>query len=128
MKTQRKLTTRIPTKKQLEAIKPHEFKPGQSGNAGGRPRKGKFTDELELKAHELVPNDPEKRTWARVLAEQLFFAAARGNLRAFAEIADRIEGKTIQRVDIERNSPEDDPKEKLLTFIDKLRATNDCQK
>jgi hypothetical protein len=128
MTTQRKLTTRTPTEKQLEAIKPHQFKPGQSGNAGGRPRKGKFTEELELKAHELVPNDPEKRTWARFLAEQLFFAAAKGNVHAFAEIADRVEGKAIQRVDIERNLPEDDPKEKLRTFIDKIRATKDCQK
>ncbi len=119
---QRKLNTRIPTKKQLEAIKPHQFRPGQSGNPGGRPRKGKFAEILISMADELVPDDPKRRTWKRFLADQIFLQAAKGNVQAFAEIVNRVEGKAVQRVDSERNLLENDPKEKLRALIANLRA------
>jgi len=122
MMAQRKLNTRIPTKKQLEAIKPHQFRPGQSGNPGGRPRKGKFAEILISMADELVPDDPKRRTWKRFLADQIFLQAAKGNVQAFAEIVNRVEGKAVQRVDSERNLLENDPKEKLRALIANLRA------
>ena len=122
MMAQRKLNTRIPTKKQLEAIKPHQFRPGQSGNPGGRPRKGKFAEILISMADELVPDDPKRRTWKRFLADQIFLQAAKGNVQAFAEIVNRVEGKAVQRVDSEGDLLENDPKEKLRALIAHLRA------
>ena len=107
----------------LQNLKP--FRPGQSGNPGGRPRRGKFADVLESMAEELVPDDPKRRTWKRFLADQIFLQAAKGNVQAFAEIVNRVEGKAVQRVDIEQNMLEDDPKKKLRAFIGNLRGAKD---
>ena len=105
-----------------ESAKKHQFKPGQSGNPGGRPRRGKFADVLESMAEELVPDDPKRRTWKRFLADQIFLQAAKGNVQAFAEIVNRVEGKAVPCTDIALNQLEDDPREKLLAFIRKLRS------
>ena len=105
-----------------ESAKKHQFQPGQSGNPGGRPRKGKFAEMLTAMADEIVPDDPKRRTWKRFLADQIFLQAAKGNVQAFAEIVNRVEGKAVQRVDSERNLLENDPKEKLRALIANLRA------
>lgn len=105
-----------------ESAKKYQFQPGQSGNPGGRPRKGKFAEMLTAMADEIVPDDPKRRTWKRFLADQIFLQAAKGNVQAFAEIVNRVEGKAVQRVDSERNLLENDPKEKLRALIANLRA------
>jgi len=53
-------------KRRLANLKP--FKPGQSGNPGGRP-KNPLTDALRHRLAEIVPGDPKKRTWAAVAAQ-----------------------------------------------------------
>lgn len=105
-----------------ESAKKHQFQPGQSGNPGGRPRKGKFAEMLTAMADEIVPDDPKRRTWKRFLADQIFLQAAKGNVQAFAEIVNRVEGKAVPRTDIAMNQPEDAPREKLLDFIRKLKS------
>ncbi len=107
----------------LQNLKP--FRPGQSGNPGGRPRRGKFANVLESLAEELVPDDPKRRTRKKLLADQIFLQAAKGNVQAFAEIVNRVEGKAVQRVDLEQNMLEDDPKKKLRAFIGNLRGAKD---
>ena len=107
----------------LQNLKP--FRPGQSGNPGGRPRRGKFANVLESLAEELVPDDPKRRTRKKLLADQIFLQAAKGNVQAFAEIVNRVEGKAVQRVDLEQNMLEDDPKNTLRAFIGNLRGAKD---
>ncbi len=72
----------------------HRFKPGQSGNPGGRP-KAKLITTAYREALELL--DPkEKKTLAQVLANITVEQARKGNLAALKEITDRTEGKSVQ--------------------------------
>jgi hypothetical protein len=72
------------------------WKPGQSGNPSGRPKKLHITDairaELEREGPDGIPND---EAIARVLVE----LARTGNMEAIREIADRTEGKARQRIE-----------------------------
>jgi hypothetical protein len=86
------------------------WKPGQSGNPSGGPKKKLLTEAIER----LLPKEvgPEalrslrlpgvrkgsKLTWADVAAYGLLFAAARGRAEASREIADRVEGKVPQAI------------------------------
>jgi hypothetical protein len=51
----------------------------------------------------VFPGDTQERTFAEVIAQQLVRSAARGNILAAKEIADRTEGRPKQAVDIEMN-------------------------
>lgn len=70
----------------------HQFKPGQSGNPGGRPKKKAVTE-----AYERIISDPKV---AQAIAQGIIRAARKGNVRAAAEIADRVEGKVSQDVNL----------------------------
>ena len=72
----------------MEAAK---WKPGQSGNPRGRPRK--LTDELEKMLDERVPNDPQKRKYARLFIESCVKRAITKSDVLAKEIFDRVEGK-----------------------------------
>jgi hypothetical protein len=89
-----------PTQRQLEALKPTQFQPGQTGNAGGRPKKTPITDELRRLLDETY-SGREKRFHGLsnvcVLALRLYEIALSGDLKAMQEIADRVEGKVVQR-------------------------------
>ena len=63
------------------------FKPGQSGNPGGRPKKPMVDRMLE---QALTANDSET---AKLIADQLIAKAKRGQLAAIKLIAERTEGK-----------------------------------
>jgi len=80
---------------EMEAAK---FKPGQSGNPGGRPKRGPLTDAYERALSQLIPGDKEGRTIADLIAAALVKQAAKGNLAAVRELADRVEGKAVQPV------------------------------
>jgi hypothetical protein len=77
-----------------------------SGNPGGRPRKRLISDEIERLLLEDAPNASGK-TYATALAEVLLKQALKGDLRAIAEVANRVEGKPIQAVDLDINPNED---------------------
>ena len=76
---------------------------GVSVNPGGRPKKKLITDELERLLQQQAPGDSGK-TWASVIAESLLRQAAKGDVRAISELANRIEGKPLQAVDLDLNS------------------------
>ena len=80
-----------------EKIKPYRFRPGQSGNPGGRP-KNLLTEAYRDVLERRVPGDPEGRTFAQAIAFAVAREAVRGNIRAAVEIADRTEGKAMQGV------------------------------
>ena len=80
------------------------WKPGQSGNPGGRPKNRPISDELERLLAQEAPNSSGK-TWAVVIAEALLRKARKGDARAIAELANRVEGKPHQSlaVDVDAN-------------------------
>jgi Family of unknown function (DUF5681) len=84
-----------------EAGKPYRWKKGMSGNPLGRPKSKTLSDAYRNKLEEPVPNDPEKRTWAELIAEAQVRDAVRGNVQAAKEIADRTEGKARQAIEFE---------------------------
>jgi len=81
--------------------KPYRWKKGQSGNPSGRPKSKTLSDAYRNKLEEPVPNDPEGRTWAELIAEAQARGAVRGNVQAAREIADRTEGKARQAIEFE---------------------------
>jgi hypothetical protein len=86
-----------------DKTKPFRWPKGKSGNPGGRPRKV-ITAAYGALADQPCPFDPQKRTWAQVLAEGQFKAALTGNTNAAREIADRLEGKAQQSVNLEQGN------------------------
>src|ERR1700678_3100474 len=80
-------------RRRLANLKP--FKPGESGNPGGRPKK-QVTAALERELNNLVPGDSEKRTWLQLIVQRGIKKAVKGDMKAFAEIIDRLEGKAMQ--------------------------------
>lgn len=81
--------------------KAHRWKKGQSGNLSGRPKSKTLSNAYKNKLEEAVPNDPEGRTWAELIAEAQVRDAVRGNVQAAREIADRTEGKPRQAIEFE---------------------------
>lgn len=97
----------------LDAIKPHEFKPGQSGNPKGAPKAktwlysyfcGYFDmEEAELK-REIVKAEQGKLKQSQVAALQMVKAARAGDWKILREIIDRDEGKVPQGVNLAANA------------------------
>ncbi len=75
-----------------ENLKP--WKPGQSGNPGGRPRKRLIDEALE----ELLESNGSEA--ARDIALALIVRARRGDTRAIQLIAERTQGKPIQGIGV----------------------------
>ena len=80
------------SQRQIDALKRHAFKRGQSGNPSGRPSKP-LTEQL-------VTGLLRKRSReAKRIANAILDKAASGDVAAFVAIADRVEGKPVQRVE-----------------------------
>jgi hypothetical protein len=77
-------------------------KPGESGNPGGRPKTKPLTEELERLLGEQAPKG-KGQTWAAVIAEALVKRASKGDVRAIAELGNRIEGRPVQAVELNAN-------------------------
>jgi hypothetical protein len=93
-----------------------QFKPGVSGNPGGRPKMKPLTDAYRALLTAPVPDDlrkvrrrgkeillPEGSTYADWIAYGQVWAAAEGNTAAAAEITDRLEGKVPKPVELDVN-------------------------
>lgn len=84
-----------------EHLKKHQFKPGQSGNINGRPKKPFTVQNIEKVFMELIGHttseikevvkDPKTPILTRIVAEQLLLAGS--NSSNFNTIFDRIIGK-----------------------------------
>ena len=81
------------------------WQPGQSGNPGGRPKTAPLSHACRELLARPVPDDPEGRTYAEVIAEMLGKKAIEGDIRAAQEIADRAEGRARQSVEINATAP-----------------------
>ena len=79
------------------------WRKGQSGNAGGRPKSRLLSEALRTRLAEVKPDDPAGRTFAEIVAENLVEIACSegpGAVHAASEIADRLEGRSRQQVEI----------------------------
>lgn len=74
------------------------FKPGQSGNPGGRPKTRVMSEMLCSIGNEVEPKSG--KTFFQLAAEELVRSAYNGDVGAFKEIADRVEGRTTQSVEL----------------------------
>ena len=77
------------------------WKPGQSGNPGGRPKMSRLSQACRDVLSQPFPGDAEGRTYAEKIARVLAEKAAAGDIRAAQEIADRAEGRARQAIEIE---------------------------
>jgi hypothetical protein len=80
-----------------------QFRKGQSGNAGGRPKSRLLSEALRARLAEVKPDDPERRTWAEIVALNLIEIASSKSpsaVTAANEISDRIEGRAPQSIQI----------------------------
>ena len=79
------------------------WKKGISGNPGGRPRTRVLSEALRNRLAEIKPGDPAGRTYAEVVAENLIEIACSegpGAVHAASEIADRLEGRSRQSIEV----------------------------
>ncbi len=103
----------------VENLKPHQFKPGESGNPGGRPKKAPITDRLLVQLEKPLPARMkaklpslfadvygEDATFTDLLALRLIEACTDGSLKALALILDRVEGKVPQGLRLAGESAE----------------------
>lgn len=99
---------RTPENRDLSAvpreIRPHVFRPGQSGNPGGRPKRKPLTEELE-KILQSTGRDPQQRTYAKRLMESAVKRAIKKSDFALKEVWERTEGKVPQAVTGEDGGP-----------------------
>ena len=79
------------TKELPPAFLAQRWKPGQSGNPNGRPRK--LTDELNNFLDRSVPGDPEKRKYYQLMVEAFVKRAITKSDVLMKEAFDRIEGR-----------------------------------
>jgi hypothetical protein len=70
------------------------FQPGQSGNPTGKPKQKPLRDALLLAIKRVDKDDKIK---LNAMAEALVEKALAGDVMAFREIADRVEGKVAQQ-------------------------------
>lgn len=87
-------------------LRQHRFKPGQSGNPSGRPRKHPITEPLIELCQGPLPDDVARAgglepgsNWAMLLAKNLLRKAAKGDMQALREILDRVEGRARMPVE-----------------------------
>lgn len=79
-----------------EHLKPHQFKPGQSGNPKGRPRHKSL---VEILRDELAKIDgPHGETNGEQMIHRLVQHAIHGNIRAAQLVLEYTEGKPEQPV------------------------------
>jgi hypothetical protein len=72
----------------------HQFKPGQSGNPSGRPKL--LGESYKARLAQLVPNDPEGRTYAEMIAGTMVDKAIMfGDVPAAKEIRTATEGDKV---------------------------------
>jgi hypothetical protein len=74
------------------------FQPGVSGNPGGRPKTRILAEMLAAIGNEVEPKSG--KTFFQVAAESLVSKVYRGDVQAFKEFADRVDGRATQHVEL----------------------------
>lgn len=90
-----------------ENLEKHKFKKGESGNPNGRPKGALNTKTILNKFLSLVKEDVknpitkerENMTVAEIMNLSIIAKAIKGDIKAYREILDRLEGKVQQKID-----------------------------
>jgi hypothetical protein len=90
-------------KRNTEGIKPHQFKKGQSGNPGGRPRK--ITSKIEKFLAKRAKGEGRNRSNLDVFAETGVMRAIVKSDALFKEIYDRVEGPVPKEISGNNGQP-----------------------
>jgi hypothetical protein len=104
-----------------------------SPNPSGRPKKTLLTEAYRSVLGETFPGDKNERTFAEVIAFRIAISAARGDLRAALELADRTEGRVRSENEVRRtlgdptlpSAPEKDAESatlRLIALTERIRA------
>lgn len=80
-----------------EKLREHAWKPGQSGNPGGRPKGSGVTDRLR----KILAEGDNGKDVAGALVKAALKAAEKGDFRFWKEIVDRVDGPVKQRIEAE---------------------------
>jgi Family of unknown function (DUF5681) len=96
-----------------DKLKPYQFKPGESGNPSGRPRKMPMTEALIKRLGCRVPAKyskalglPENCTWADAIAwMQLFDLVKKPNADNHEKIAVCVDGPLVQEISGPQGAP-----------------------
>jgi hypothetical protein len=75
-------------------IAPYKFKPGQSGNPGGRPSKKPLTD-----LYNRILSDPKNIAAIEAAVTKVLLKGNMAMVLLLREIADRVEGKVMQPIE-----------------------------
>ena len=94
-----------PRERQLAALKPHQWKPGQSGNPKGGPRKDVSITALVKKMLGEVVEGTDGKTHAQQVAEALVRGLKILDRTSIKQMLARIEGPIKQKIEIERPEP-----------------------
>jgi hypothetical protein len=79
----------------------NKWKPGQSGNPKGRPRKVfDWIKEIDTRLLEVDPEDQKGRTYGAIAADQFVYQLKMGSIRGWNEYLDRKHGKPPQAIAI----------------------------
>jgi hypothetical protein len=82
------------------------WKPGQSGNPKGRPKKeDSLTSLLKEEIEKLCPADRENRTWKELVVRATLQLAMKGNGTALKEVWGRHDGKIPQTENLHLAAP-----------------------
>ena len=97
-----------------EDIMPNNFDPGigaatrwkkgqPSANPGGRPKSRLLSEALRAQLGQIKPDDPEGRSYAEAIAANMIAVACSPGsnaVTAASEIANRLEGRSMQRLEV----------------------------
>ena len=102
------------------AFEAKKWKPGQSGNPGGRPKRKPLTEAYGRILKRRVPADVVRKlglrghpTYAEMIAMSLAKEAIKGKVQAASELADRVEGRI--------GTPGDSPENPFHLHIEDVR-------
>ncbi len=110
-----------------------QFRKGQSGNAGGRPKSRLLSEALRNRLAQTVDDDPTGRTFAEAIADNLVrIACSQGPsaVSAANEICDRIEGRSRQSIEVADITAElrNKSDEELQFYLENSRWPSDEEK
>jgi hypothetical protein len=121
-KVQNSATQRKVIGKPFEKNNPHRFKPGTSGNPGGKPKKKPLTE-----IYESIANDPKCQKMIRSSIVGLIKSKRMATILTLREIAERIEGKVPDEVQISGNL-QSMTDEELIARLEGLKIASSSRK
>ena len=95
----------------------NQWKPGQSGNPKGRPKKKSISEELHDLMEDLRKRKNKNMTTREALAEVIIEQALAGRFTFMKEILDRTEGKVADKVQM--SGPQGEPLFQFMNLSEK---------